>query len=79
MGIALLKDDHYAESLKIMDDIILKKPDFSEAYYCKGLISFQFSKFEESIELYDKCLSMKKDHFNAHFNKGVSLQSLNRL
>ena len=50
-----------------------------EDYYKIGVIKFKLKKYEESIQAFDKTISLNPKHKKAYTNKGTNLIFLNKL
>ncbi|MFA5347581.1 MAG: tetratricopeptide repeat protein [Methanoregula sp.] len=53
-------------------------PDFSLAWYHKGLILSQLKRFEEALSAYDEAIRLDPDYAPVWSDKGFTLRQLNR-
>ena len=60
------------------DEAIRLNPDFSLAWYHKGLILSQLNRFEEALHAYDEAIRLDPDYAPAWSDKGFTLRQLNR-
>ena len=76
---ALLIEEDYNKALKFMEDILDVYGDDVDTLNYKGCVLFLFDKYDESIECFDKCLSIDEEYYYALFNKGIVLRKACRL
>ena len=63
-------------SMKILDSIIALAPDDSSAWANKGLVLYEFGRYEDAIEAYDKALLNQPWNSVAWYNKGNAFVAL---
>jgi len=67
------------KALKLMNNLLnVNQNDVSTLNY-KACTLFLFSKYDESIDYFNKCLKLKKNYKYALFNKGLVLRRKNNL
>lgn len=76
---ALLIEEDYNKALTFMEDILDMYGDDVDTLNYKGCVLFLFDKYDESIECFDKCLSIDEEYYYALFNKGIVLRKACRL
>ncbi len=72
LGLALLRQDNYLESIHALDQI---NPEdrTTNSWYNRGLALYYLGKFEESIKAYDQAIKLDPANADAWFNKGISI------
>ena len=71
-------NEYFIESLSVYDKYLEKDPCNIESLNGKGVVLAEINKFDESIECFDKIISLYKDDKDYEFvfasrNKGVAL------
>ena len=61
----IMEKGMYAESLKLLNIIIARDNDFSEAYNKRATLYFMMGKYQDSIIDIEKTLSLEPRHFGA--------------
>ncbi|WP_371254297.1 tetratricopeptide repeat protein [Orientia tsutsugamushi] len=62
--------------MEIFDTTIRYKPDFSEAYYAKGITFQELGQYQEAIKNFDIAIKYQPDLAEAYVNKGMALKAL---
>jgi tetratricopeptide (TPR) repeat protein len=75
---ALYKKGQYEDAIGCYDKAIELDPDYSDAWYNKGLALYNLRRYEEAILCYEKVIELKPDDSYAWNNKGFSLKNLGR-
>ena len=75
----LLVEENPKKALTIMNLILEKDENEIDTLNQKGCVLFLFDKCQQSIECFDKCLSIDENYLYAVFNKGLTLRRLNKL
>lgn len=73
---------NYKEASGYYQKASANNPNLYEAYYNNGNANYRMGSFDESLEDYDKAIRLMTDSVqksNAYYNKGVVLQSTQRL
>ncbi|RXK52416.1 tetratricopeptide repeat protein [Aquirufa rosea] len=73
------KEKEYYEAIKWYNEAILKKNDFSDAYYNRGLIYEQLEKNEEALNDFSEAVALDAKFGPALYKKVEMLQSMKRL
>ena len=74
----LKKLGRYEEALQAIDKALELNPDYSDAWYNKGVALRKLGRYEEALQAIDKALKLKPDDFDAWYNKCVALRKLGR-
>ena len=70
--------NNFAKALKLLNSILVIKPDDAEAWNNKGITLNKLGRFEEVLAAYDKAIDIKPDYTEAWYNKGITLYKLGR-
>ncbi|TBH73933.1 tetratricopeptide repeat protein [Aquirufa nivalisilvae] len=73
------KEKEYFEAIKWYSEAILKKKDFSDAHYNRGLIYEQLEKNEEALTDFSEAVELDTHFGPALFKKVEMLQNMKRL
>ena len=63
----------------ILSDILKDKPNDFDSLYLNGIISFQMGKFDISIEIIRKAISINPNNFEAHKNLAIIYKKIGNL
>ena len=79
LGASRAKVGMLEKALHALNNSILLKPDYADAYYNLGYTLYYLEKLDEAIEAYKKCISLKPDYAEAYSNLGVALKNQDKL
>jgi tetratricopeptide (TPR) repeat protein len=77
-GNAKWKEKEYHEAIKWYSEAVKKRPDFSDAYYNRGLVYQILEKNEEALVDFSKAFALDDKFAPALFKKAEMLQTLQR-
>jgi tetratricopeptide (TPR) repeat protein len=77
-GNAKWKEKEYHEAIKWYSEAVEKRPDFSDAYYNRGLVYQILEKNEEALADFSKAFALDDKFAPALFKKAEMLQTLQR-
>ncbi len=60
-----------AEVIELFTKVIKLNPDYTDAYFMRGMVKADLGKYEESIEDFSKVIELYPDYENAHLNRGL--------
>ena len=79
LGASRAKVGMLEKALHALNNSILLKPDYADAYYNLGYTLYYLEKLDEAIEAYKKSISLKPDYAEAYSNLGVALKNQDKL
>ena len=79
LGASRAKVGMLEKALHALNNSILLKPDYADAYYNLGYALYYQDKLDEAIEAYKKSISLKPDYAEAYSNLGVALKNQDKL
>ena len=65
------KHQEYEESIKNYTKAIKLKPDFTEAYYNRGVVYKDKGDFDDAIKDYTTVIQLKPNHATAYYKRGL--------
>ncbi|MEP0771233.1 tetratricopeptide repeat-containing serine protease family protein [Trichocoleus sp. ST-U1] len=68
----------YDDALAAYDKAIALKPDYSVAWYNRGIALRNLKRYEDAIASYDKAIALKPDDADAWTSRGIALSNLKR-
>jgi len=71
LGIALLDQFQYAESVRAFTEVIKLRPSYADAYINVGLTEISWEKYGSARTAIRKALSLDPDNVRAHFYDGL--------
>lgn len=74
---AMSSDDH-GLALDVLDQIVLLKPDFAEAWNKRATVEFVLKDFGASLSDIKRALALEPRHFGALAGLGIILEDLGR-
>jgi len=72
----LISEKKYADSLKIVDNLIRLNEKNFELLNLKAFIYFNLQEFQKSVQVYSEALDFKKNAFSALFFRSISYMEL---
>jgi tetratricopeptide (TPR) repeat protein len=66
-----LEDGDYDKSLRILDALLLERPDYKEAHLAKAITLLQMGQLDESRKAFDRTLKLDKHYAQAYANRGI--------
>lgn len=67
-----VEKSNYDEAIYCFTQAITLTPDFSDAYYNRGLAYKHNGNLDKAIQDYDETIRLKPDELDAYFNRGLS-------
>jgi tetratricopeptide (TPR) repeat protein len=77
LGLALLRQKNYQESIHALDKIDLEERS-ANSWYNRGLALYSMGEFNDSIKAYDEAIKMDPANADTWFNKGLSILGENK-
>ncbi|MCW8931351.1 MAG: methyltransferase domain-containing protein [Gammaproteobacteria bacterium] len=74
LGIALKEQNKFRQSIKIFDQVIKLKPDYSEAYHNRGLVFSELGLQQETFQDLYKSIQLSPEQAHFYNNIGIVLQ-----
>ena len=66
-----VQQQEYENAIKHYTQSIKSKPDFTMAYYNRGIIYAEKGEFDNAINDYTKAIELKPDDAEAYYNRGI--------
>lgn len=63
------------KAIETFDTTIRYKPDFSEAYYAKGISLYELVQYQEAIKNYDTAIQYNPNDADYYIGKGIRTTS----
>jgi tetratricopeptide (TPR) repeat protein len=73
-----MEEKNYTEALDLLDQIVVLKPDFAEAWNRRATVYFLLDEYGASLADIRATLALEPRHFGALAGFGIILQSLDR-
>ena len=73
-----LNSGRYSDAVKSYDRAIEINPDFSEAWYNRGIALTELGRYTDAVTSYDKAVEINPDFPEAWYNRGIALTELGR-
>lgn len=71
-GYTRQKDSDYAAAITFYDQAIALNPQYTKAYYNRGLARYCLGELPQAVENYDKAIALKPDYAKAYNNRGLA-------
>ncbi|MBF0541860.1 MAG: tetratricopeptide repeat protein [Nitrospirae bacterium] len=78
-GISLFNLGYKKEAINCYNEVIIKKPDYAQAYHDRGIALKSLGQVSEAINDYDKAIQLKSDNSSAYYNRGIALHSMGKI
>ena len=74
--LAAMNEGRLAESLEILNEMVVLAPDFAEAWNKRATVLYLMQRFEDSLRDVEKTLRLEPRHFGALSGKGLIYNAL---
>jgi tetratricopeptide (TPR) repeat protein len=71
IAIQAMDELYYASALKVLNTIIVNRPDYAEAYNKRATLYYMVGNYQESLKDIDETLKLEPRHFGAIAGKGM--------
>lgn len=71
-GYTRQKDSDHAAAINFYDQAIALNPQYTKAYYNRGLARYCLGELPQAVENYDKAIALKPDYAKAYNNRGLA-------
>jgi tetratricopeptide (TPR) repeat protein len=78
LGVSLLQQNKYKESIKIYSKAIEINPSYAEAYSNRGVAYMELKYFEKSTKDFEQAIRINPNYAEAYCNLGSSLKNINK-
>lgn len=69
-------EGHFPEALEVLDQAILKYPDFIAARFNRGVLYHSQGKFKEALADFDHCIAIDPRQAAPYFNRATTHEAL---
>lgn len=77
-GYKAYENKEYEKAIADCTEAIRLKPDYAEAFNCRGGAKHYLGKYAEAIGDYDQAIRLKPDHAEAFYNRGLAKNKLGK-
>lgn len=78
-GNQYFKDHQYTQAIEAFSKAIEDEPDFSVAYYNRGLVYYDLELYYKAIVDFDMAIMLTPDDRDAYYARGLSYSKVNKL
>ena len=68
----------YNAAIENYDTAIRLRPDYTEAYYNRGIAKHKLGRYTAAVEDYDTAIRLRPDYTEVYYNRGIAKRKLGR-